>query len=154
MASAICVVRRSCTWGRLAKPSTRQRQLREPGDAAVVTGYVHDVHTPVERGEVMLAERVQRDVPHQHHLVVVRLERDDQMLRRVFVQPTAHLGVHLGNTARSTQQAVAVGILADREQDLAYGLLQPVDVDTRVDVGHVYRCSIGPVYSAMNGRLR
>ena len=134
-------------------------ELRQAGDAAVVTGDVRDVRAAVERDEVVLAERVQRDVAHQHHLVVIGLERDDEMARGIFVQTAADLGVHLGDPLRRAQQPVAVGVLADREEDLAHGLLDPREVDARVftvaDVGaHVNLCSIAPVNSAMNGRLR
>ena len=99
---------------------------------------------------------IQRNVAHQHHLVVVRLERDDEVTGRVLVQSAEHLGVHLGDAARRAQQTVAVGILADRDQDLAHGLLDrarstPSDGSLEPSQG---LDSIGPSYSATNGRLR
>ena len=129
IASAICVVSRSCTCGRFANPSTSRANFDKPGDATVVSRDVRDVRAPVERNEVVLADRVQRDVAHEHHLVVVGLERDDEMARRILRQAGADLRVHLGDARRRAQQAVAVGIFADRGEDLAHGLLDAIPVD-------------------------
>ncbi len=82
----------------------------------------------------------------------------------ILVQTAEHLRVHLRDPVRRAEEAVAIGVFADREQDLAHGSLDAFDVDARVrrDVllvddrsfAHVNRCSIAPVYSAMYGRLR
>ena len=141
----------------LREPVDQTRDLREPGEATVVTRDVRDMRAPVERSEMMLTHRIQRDVAHQHHLVVVGLEGHDEMPRGVLVEPAEDLAVHLGDAARGAQQSVALRVLADREENLPHRLLQPFDVDARLvleHVGHVNRCSIAPVYSAMNGRLR
>ena len=100
IASAICVVSRSCTCGRLRETVDEARQLRQTGDAAVVARDVRDMRMPVERREMVLALAVERDVAHHHHLVVVRFERDDQVARRVLVQTAEDLGVHLGDAPR------------------------------------------------------
>ena len=78
-------------------------------------------------------------------------------LRRILVQPAEDLGVHLGDAPRRAQQAVAVGILADRDEDLAHGLLDPGEIDAFGTASSVTRHSStpsGPSYSATNGRLR
>ena len=93
---------------------------------------VRDVRVTVEGREMVLAHRVERDVAHHHHLVVLRFERDDEVARRILVQAAADLGVHLGDTLGvRPKQAVAVGILADREQDLADRDLDALDIDRR-----------------------
>ena len=61
---------------------------------------------------------------------------------------------HRVNQLLVVQKGKLLGILTDREKDLADRLLEPLDIDTRLAVGHEYRCSMAPVYSAMNGRLR
>ena len=76
---------------------------------------------------------VERDVADHHHLVVVRLEGDGEVLGGVFVQARADLGVHAGDPLRRVQQPVAVGVLADGLEDLAHGLLDAREVHRRVD---------------------
>ena len=49
--------------------------------------------------------RVQRDVAHHDHLVVVGLERDREVLRRVLVQPGEDLLVHVGDARRACARA-------------------------------------------------
>src|SRR5207237_5093274 len=97
------------------------RELRQAGDPAVVAGDVRDVRAPVERNEVVLADRVERDVADEDHLVVVGFERDDEVARRILREPREDFGVHLGDARGRTHQTVAVGVFPDREQDLAYG---------------------------------
>ena len=47
----------------------------------------------------------------------------------VDVQPAEDLGVGLGDPARGLLQPLTVGVLADREQQLAHGRLGPGQVD-------------------------
>ena len=70
--SAICTVRRSCTWRRRANISTRRGIFERPDHAAVRD--VGDVHAAEERDQVVLAEAVEVDVLDEHHLVVGDLE--------------------------------------------------------------------------------
>ena len=51
------------------------------------------------------------------------LERDREVLGRVLVEPDEDLGVHAGDALGRVEQAVAVGVLADRLEDLAHRLL-------------------------------
>src|SRR5215831_14356319 len=80
IASAICVVSRSCTCGRFAYPSTSRASLDSPVIRPSSPG-MYDVRLTVKRREVVFADRVERDVAYEHHLVVVRLERHDEVLR-------------------------------------------------------------------------
>ena len=148
------------------------RELRQTGDASVVAGDVRDVRAPVERDQVVFADAVERDVAHQHHLVVVGLERDDEMTGGIVGETGADLGVHLRDARRRAHEAVAVGVFADRDEDLAHGLLDAAAVDRARDVGNgVQRFGVrhdvpfsrrghgsvggsSPAYSATNGRLR
>src|SRR5690606_12348641 len=49
-------------------------ELRQAGDAAVLTGDVADLRTSVEGHAVMLAGAVHLDVAHDHHLVMPDVE--------------------------------------------------------------------------------
>jgi hypothetical protein len=64
---------------------------------------------------------------------VARLERRVQHLGRVDPQAGEQLGVRPGDPGRRLDQSVPVGILADRDQDLADGLLDPGQVDRLLD---------------------
>ena len=61
------------------------------------------------------------------------LERRGQHLGRVDPQAGEELRVGPGHPGRGALQAVAVGVLADRDQDLADGALDPGEVDGVVD---------------------
>ena len=133
------------------------RELRQAGDATVVAGDVRDVRAAVERREVVLAHRVQRDVAHQHHLVVIRLERDDEMARRILVQSAEDLA----RTSPRRDAACAArpsrsgsSPIANRISRTALSTRSMSTPAGTTPSRHVNRCSIAPVYSAMNGRLR
>src|SRR5262249_28566603 len=104
------------------------------GDPAVGAGDVRDVRLAVERNEVVLADREHCDVTHHHHLVVVGLERDDEVPARVVGEATRDLLVHARDPARRAEQTVTFRVLADRDQDLAHGLLDAVGIDREVGV--------------------
>ena len=80
-----------------------------------------------ERDEVVLAHRPDLDVLDQHQLVVADVEGGGEDLARVLVHAGQQLGVRLGDPARGVPQAVAVRVLADREQQLADRGLGPRD---------------------------
>src|SRR6266536_198271 len=107
----------------------KSRQLGQPGDPAVVAGDVADVRDAVERQQVMLAEAEDLDVAHQHQLVVVGDEGGGQHLGRLDPQAGEELGIALRDPGRGTPESVPVGVLADRDQDLAYRVLDPLEVD-------------------------
>ena len=92
----------------------------------------------VERREVVLTRAEERDVADHHHLVVVRLERDGEVLARVLVQTGEDLLVHRRDARGRAQETVALGVLTDRLEDLAHGTLDPRLVDRRLrpDLGH------------------
>jgi hypothetical protein len=115
MASAIWVVSRSCTWGLLEVD-----QAGEFGEPRYVTLLVRDVghvRPADKRHEVVLANRVQGDVAHHDHLVVIGLEGDVQLGGGIVPDPREYLLVHVGDPLGSAQESVPVGILADRFQD-------------------------------------
>ena len=105
------------------------RDLREAGDAAVVAGDVRDVGAAVEREEMVLAVRVQRDVAHHDHLVVIGFEGDREVAGGILVQAARDLAVHLRDARRCAREPVAIGVFTDGEQQLADRLLDPGDVD-------------------------
>ena len=101
-------------------------QLRQAGDAAVVVRDVGHVGLADERHQVVLAERVERDVPHHDHLVVAGLEGDVEDARRGRSCSPPKISAYMrGHPCGRALQAVAVGVLADRLEDLADRLLDP-----------------------------
>ena len=82
---------------------------------------VADVGVAHEREEVVLADAVEGDVADEHDLVIFFGECLAEMHLRVSVQPAEHLGIHAGHAGRRFQQALAIGIFAHRQQNLANG---------------------------------
>ena len=121
-------------------------------------GDVGHVGLADERDEVVLAERLHRDVPHHDHLVVAGLERDGQVGVGLLVEPEQHLGVHPGHPRRRVAQAVAVGVLADGLEDLADRLGDAVEVHRGVDgrelAGWASRRPCGPPALGVVARTR
>jgi hypothetical protein len=60
---------------------------------------------------------------------MVSLEAGGQHLSRVDPQTGEEFGIGPGDPGRGLDQTVTVRILADRDQDLAYGLLDPPKVN-------------------------
>ncbi|GIG73757.1 hypothetical protein Pfl04_21610 [Planosporangium flavigriseum] len=83
----------------------------------------------------MLTEAHHLDVPDEHQLLVVGLERRGEHLSRVDPQAGEELGVRPRDPGRRTAQAVAVGVLADGDQDLPDSGLDPRQVDDALDAG-------------------
>ena len=96
-------------------------ELRQAGNPPVGVGDVADVRHPVPGHQVMLAHRVDRDVPDDHELLVVLVEDRGQHLGGVGTDAGEDLGVRPGHPLGGVAQAVAVGILTDRDQNLADG---------------------------------
>ena len=107
-------------------------QLGEAGDHAALLRYVGHVGHTEERQEVVLAERVDGNVADHDHLVVVDVELLDEVVGRILVEATAHLGVHAGHPGRGIPQPVAGRVLADGHEDLGHRGLDPVQVDREV----------------------
>ena len=125
-ASAICVVSRSCTCGRLAKTSTRRASLDSPVIRPSRARDVADVRDAVEGHQVVLAGGVHLDVPTStisswpRSKVVVRTSS------RLLAQPGEQLGVRPRDPRRGVAQAVARRVLADGGEQLAHGGLGPL----------------------------
>ena len=85
---------------------------------------VGDRRGPEERQQVVLAERVERDVLDDDHLAVVDIEDRvvDQPLG-IDVVAGGQLGVHPVDALRRSDQALAVGVLADLLEDPPDGRL-------------------------------
>ena len=87
----------------------------------------------LERQQVVLAHAHHLDVADEHQLFVVGLEGGGEHLGRVDPQAGEELGVRAGDPGRGALQAVAVRVLADRDQDLPDRLLDPAEVDGLLD---------------------
>src|SRR6478735_1153750 len=98
-------------------------ELRQPGDAPVLARDVAHVRHPVEGHEVVLAGAVELDVPHDDELLVVDLERRAEHVGRRHVEAGVDLGERPGHPARGVEQALAVGVLTDGEEQLPDGRL-------------------------------
>src|SRR5262245_30922499 len=100
---------------------------------------------------MMFAQARHGDVAHHHHLVVIGLERDGEVLGRIGAQPGKDLVVHLGDAQRRALQTVAIGILTDRLEDLAYGLLDPALVDAHQELPLSRLSRFGCAYGVRRG---
>jgi hypothetical protein len=83
---------------------------------------------------VVLAHRHDLDVADEDELLVVRLEGRGQDLGRVDAQAGEELGVGAGDPGGCLAQPVAVGILADGDEDLADRGLDALQVDVALDL--------------------
>ena len=81
----------------------------------------------VERKEVMLAHRVERDVADQDHLVVIRGECLD-VFSDITMQSREDFSIHAGNAVRRLLKSFSVRILADSDQDLSYSTLDTREI--------------------------
>ena len=88
------------------------RELRQSANAPVGRRDVGHVRHAEKRHQVVLAHGVERDVAHQHHFLVVLVERGGEVLGRVLLQTREHLLVHARHARRRLAQALAVGVLA------------------------------------------
>ncbi len=94
-------------------------QLAQADDLAI--GQVGDVGLAQEGEQVMLAHRLEADVPDQDHLIVLDRERLLEQFAGVLVQAGEDLGVHASHPCGRLLQALPVGVLADGDQDLTNG---------------------------------
>ena len=103
---------------------------------------------------MVLAQRVQRDVPHHDHLVVVGLERV-RMWRSGSSTP-AQISLHAGDAGRRLHEAVTVRVLPDRLEDLLHRLLdpRPVDLNEIVSIGNEPSASSSSVLMVFRARGR
>ena len=123
IASAISVVRRSWTCGFFESRSTTRAIFDRPVICCALFGMYATCACPGERDQVVLAERLQRDVADHDHLVVVgALDHRDE-LRGVLADPGERLLVHPGHAGGRLPQSAAVGVLADPLEDQAYAFL-------------------------------
>ena len=100
------------------------RHLREPDDAPV--GDVGDRRRAEERQQVVLAERVERDVLDDDHLAVVDLEDGAVEEPGGILAISGHqLAVHPVDAVGRADETGSVGVLPDLGEDLAHGGLDP-----------------------------
>ena len=100
------------------------RDLREPDDAPVRD--VGHRRRPEERQQVVLAERVERDVLDDDHLAVVDLEdRAVEEAHRILAVARRQLRVHAVDTFGRPCETRPVRVLPDLHEDLADRGLDP-----------------------------
>jgi hypothetical protein len=92
------------------------------------------VRDAVERQEVVLAQRHHLDVAYEHQFLVVCLERGREHLRRVDPQSGEQFRVRASDPCGRSPQPIPVGVLTDRDEDLAYRSLDAGEVDGLGDV--------------------
>ena len=111
-------------------------ELAQTGHLTVRAGNVTHMRHAVERHQVVLTGRVERDVLHQHHLGVGDVEGRTQNLAGILVQAREELRVGTRHTCRGLLQAVTVRVLTNREQNLADGSLNTRLVDGVLSLAH------------------
>ena len=116
------------------------RQLAQPGDVTVVTRDVGHVRAPVERQQMVLADRVEVDVLDEHHLaMVVSGDRREQLRRVGRADAGEDVDVHVGDPLRRLLQPRTVRVLADAFKDEAYAGLYLLAVQV---AGAVAGCQV------------
>jgi hypothetical protein len=86
-----------------------------------------------EGQEVVLTQAEHLDVADQHELVVVGLEARLHDRRRVHAQAGEELRVRPRHPGRRLAQPVAIGVLAEGDEDLPYRRLDPLEVNGILD---------------------
>ena len=114
---------------RLREQVDDPRDLRQTGDLLRLVGDVRDMRLPGERDQVVLAERLQRDVADHDQLVVVGAFHHRDELRGVLADPGERLLVHAGDARGRFPQAAPVGVLTDPFKDQAYAFLDLLGVE-------------------------
>ena len=83
------------------------RQLGQAGDMAAGARDVGDVGRADERQQVMLAHRVEGDVAHQHHLVVMVVLHGHEKLAGIGLEAEEDVVPHVGDPPRRVTQTRA-----------------------------------------------
>src|SRR5665811_596969 len=106
-------------------------QFGEPRDHPVSRRDVRHVGEPEERGEVMLADRVERYVLDQHQLLM--LVRRDRLhyVGKILVGAAQYFLVHLSHATGRACEAVASGVLAESQEHQPDALFDHVEVHAR-----------------------
>ena len=113
-------------------------------------GEVADVRNAVEREEVVLAERAERDVPYQYQLVVGLVIRKRREVERLGVQ---QLGIGVSHTSRRSGQVLGVGIATEGDEQVTYCPLGGIEIDGVVLGDHAKSAVIAVVGDPDRPRL-
>ena len=110
------------------EPFDDARELAQSRDAT--TRQVGDVRVPDEGQEVVLADRMERNVPEQHDLIVFFVKDGLEIRLRIDMQSAGKLRVRSRDTYRRPSQALTVRVLAKRNDNLS---------DRPLDAGEIHR---------------
>ena len=87
---------------------------------------------------MMFAQRVELDVAQQHDLIIALAKHRLEMPPRIILQSGHQLGVSASDAIGRLEQSLAVGILADRQEDVAHGFLDAREIDFGVaEIGSI-----------------
>jgi hypothetical protein len=100
-----------------------------------------------ERHQVVLAHRPELDVADHDHLVVADVEGRGQHVLGRHPHPAGDLGVHPRDPGGGVEQPVALGVLADRREQLSHGRFRARLVERR----YVLRRPVGRVDGVGHG---
>ena len=128
--SATCLVSRSCTWKSRANNSTTRASFDSPRIRS--PGRYPTCATPVERQQMVLAQRLHRDVLGQNEFVVPLVVRERGQLE---LPRRQHLGVRVRHPARGLGQVRALRVPAERDQQIGDRPLRGGQIDLR-PAGH------------------
>ena len=106
------------------------RQLRKSADTPVGSRDVRNMGHAEKRHQVMLAYRIERDIAHEHHFLMVLVKRRHKVFRRVLRKPREHLLVHLRHTFGCFEKPFPIGVFPHPFQDKPHALFyfRPVHV--------------------------
>src|SRR5215831_14088523 len=86
---------------------------------------------PNKRQEVVLADRMERNVSEQHDLVVFLMKNRLEVNERITSQPSSQLGVRTSDTIWSSAQTFPVRVFTDRDHDFTNSPLDAVYIYCR-----------------------
>src|SRR5262249_15196049 len=115
---------------------------------------ISDVGGADEGDQMVLAGAVDLDVAHQHHLVVISVEYGAEDFLRMLPHPGKLLGIGPGDPARRAAEPVAVGILADGDEDLAHRALDAAQIHARIAAGRGCGRPAGGIQRRIRRRVR
>ena len=104
-------------------------QLRKPGNPPIFFGKVSDVGLAKERNEVVLTNRIKRNVAHHDDFVVLHLKGLFEMIRRLLAQTTTDFAIHSCDSCRCIEQPIPLGIFPNCSQKLTHSIFDTVKIN-------------------------
>ena len=104
-------------------------ELGQPSDPPVGPRDVPDVCDAAKRQQMVFTQREELDVAYQDELLVACLESGGQHIGRIDPQAGEEFRVATRDARRSPAQTLPVRVFTNRDQDLPYRPLDPIEID-------------------------